>query len=182
MTSSDNPMAGGSPFGDAVHPEMQWPPAMSPPPSPSAPQAADPYAPTGWSSPFEDFVAPSGQRCLLRKMDISDLLQAGILEHMDTLGGIVDNEVIRPATGQPPVDVRKVMKNPQVLGKLVPMLDKVLAVVVEKPTLHPKPAPGEERVEGRAYIDAVSIADKIAIFNRAAGDLDDLKSVRPEPA
>jgi hypothetical protein len=141
---------------------------------------ADPYAAQAWSSPYEDFTTPSGQRCLLKKLQLPDLIQAGLLDQMDQLSGIVDSEVIRKAQGQPPLDPAKMLRNPASVKAFLPLIDRVVMLVVERPALHEKPGDGEERVQGRAYIDAVSLADKIAIFTRASGDLEDLKSVREE--
>lgn len=202
MTSSEynNETPGNLPFAGASGEQLYgMPPTHFPPLQPEqreqrmgeaifgAGYAGPPQAPvdryavtTGWSSPYEDFTVPSGQKCLLKKLDLGDLVSAGLLEQFDSLGGIVDNELIRPAEGQPPIDVRKAMSDPKQMKALLPVLDKVLKVVVVKPQLQDPPANGEQRMSGVAYVDAVSLVDKIAIFNHAAGDLDDLKSIRPE--
>lgn len=155
--------------------------ATTPTPSMQAPpEQEDPYAvSTGWSRNTEDFVTPSGQRCLLKRLELPDLISAGLLDEMDSLGEIVDGN-IRSSQGQPPVDVRKAMRNPSTIKTILPILDRVLKAVVVLPVLHDAPPQGEQRVEGRAYLDAVSLADKMAIFNRASGDMEDLKSFREE--
>lgn len=192
MTSSEYrdmtgafPVSGQAPSGEYVYgPNPMATSASHFPASPLPPQAppVDPYAPTGaWSSPYEDFTTPSGQRCLIKKLDLPDLVSAGLLDQMDNLSPLAD-EAIRRGEGQPPIDVMKAMRNPATIRAILPVLDKVLKMVVVKPELHDAPAPGEPLVPGRAYLHAVSLTDKMAIFNRAAGEMDDLKSLREESA
>lgn len=134
---------------------------------------ADPYAPTAWGKPSEeDFVCPSGQVCLVRRVDVMDLLGGGLLNSVDFLTEIVKTDHIPNATrapGQAAADAAgkagKAVQDPEQFGKFAKSVDGVVLRVVAKPELHPVPPEGAKRINGRVYIDSVSTSDKFAIFN-----------------
>lgn len=135
--------------------------------------AEDPYAPTAWGLPSEeDFTCPSGQVCLVRRVDIMDLLGEGLLNSVDFLTDVVRNEHIPNATASPAqrdAIAQKasdsVTSDPKGLASFAKSVDGVVIRVVAKPELHPVPPEGAARVNGRVYIDSVSTSDKFAIFN-----------------
>lgn len=133
----------------------------------------DPYAPTAWGGSIEeDFVCPSGQVCLVRKLDVIDLVAEGVLNSVDFLTETVQSKHINAATvtpGQLAEVAAKATDNlaedPEKFALFSEAVNKVVLRVVAKPELQPVPAPGLPRVNGVVYIDAVRSADKFAIFN-----------------
>jgi hypothetical protein len=180
MAHSDQPF---TPPTFEAYPSYQFPPPVSPHSAP-APTQADAYAPTAWGASTEEFTAPSGQRCLLRKPDIAQLFAAGILDQVNSLAGVADENVLR-AKGLPPIDMDKLIREPETISKLTSLLDKVLPMLVAAPPLFPsqddegKPIPAEERVPGRAYVDYVDFTDKVAIFTKAMSGLKVVEPFRP---
>lgn len=166
------------PFGVPVHASINFPS----PESTSAPAPAlvlDPYAPTAWGQTAEDFVCPSGQRCRVKKAQIQQLLQMGILDSVNSLSGVVDLEVIAKAQGLPPIDqIKELSKNQDKMNALFEVIDKAVCYAVEMPKLWPVPAEGEERVVGRVYIDSVDLRDRIAIFEKVFGAISAMKPFR----
>jgi hypothetical protein len=83
MAHSDQPATTTPPvFDPYAHPHpaqqpaaYQFPAPVAPPSAPE-PTQADAYAPTAWGASTEEFTAPSGQRCLLRKPDIAKPIPA----------------------------------------------------------------------------------------------------------
>lgn len=157
-------------------------------------QLVDKYAPTSWGKTSEDLVCPSGQVCLVRQVDIVDLLKEGILNQVDFLTSIVANEHI-PAGSVPPQQkpeglddkaIKVLMDNPEKMTDFGVVIDKVVVYTILKPKLHlpPRDADGKiddsKKVEGLVYTDSVNLTDKTFIFNHAFGNSDALKSVREE--
>jgi hypothetical protein len=194
MAHSDQPATTTPPvFDPYAHPHpaqqpaaYQFPAPVAPPSAPE-PTQADAYAPTAWGASTEEFTAPSGQRCLLRKPDIAKLFAAGLLDQVNSLVGITDTNVWA-AKGLPPIDMKKLIQEPDTIVKLTELLDKVLPMLVAAPTLlsaqdaEGKPIPAEERVAGAAYIDYVDFVDKVAIFSKAMSGLKVAEPFRPGSA
>lgn len=134
---------------------------------------ADPYAATSWGQPVEqDFTCPSGQRCLLRRVDIMELMGSGLLNNLDFLTSIVSTKHIPHAESggrhAPPTEttaLANIAKNADQLAEFQNVLRKIVVRVVVKPQIFEVPADGEERVNGRVYVDTVAMTDSIAIFN-----------------
>lgn len=159
----------------------------SAPASPARP-AEDPYAATTWGLPDKQpFTCPSGQRCLLRRVDIMDLLGTSMLNKLDFLTSIVSSEHIPNASGKPSSktaqpDVAKALQDKQSLMDFRAVIDDTVIRVVVRPEIHPIPPEGEDRVDGLVYVDSVSFTDKTEIFNWAVRgqNVDDLKRFREE--
>lgn len=140
-------------------------------------KSKDPYAPTAWAQSEYDFVTPSGQRCLLRPLDQQALLQAGILDKATRLPGIVADEVIAKAEGQPP-KLNKI-PNAEQLGDLFGIVDIIVTMAVVKPEILPVPTDGGQRVQGAVYVDSIRLSDRMAIMEEALGEVKKLDSFRP---
>lgn len=133
----------------------------------------DPYAPTAWGGPVEqDFRCPSGQVCLVRTIDVMDLVAEGILNSVDFLTETVQAKHITAATATPgqfaEVSAKatdNLAEDPEKFSQFMEAVNKVLLRVVAKPVLHPVPPAGAPRINGVVYIDTVKTADKFAIFN-----------------
>jgi hypothetical protein len=151
------------------------------------------YAPTTWGATEElyDFTCPSGQVCQVKRVGLSDLLQAGLLDEMDTLGDLMQTNVVQPAKGKGPQDrqpkkptkaqaaaaeeqaVADLMKNPKQFAAMSRLLERVVAVMVVQPKVV-SPWDGDkkivDRVEGVIYTDSIRFEDQMALFGEAMGD------------
>jgi hypothetical protein len=136
---------------------------------PLATAAEDPYAATSWGQPSEqDFTCPSGQKCRVRRVDIMDLLGGGILNDLDFLTSMVNETHIPNAgPGKSNAALQGIVGDTKNLAKFQRTMTDVVLRVVIRPELHPVPAEGEPRIDGRVYIDSVQMTDKIALFNWA---------------
>jgi hypothetical protein len=132
-------------------------------------EAFDPYAATAWGQPSEqDFTCPSGQKCRVRRVDIMDLLGGGILNDLDFLTSMVNETHIPNAgPGKSNAALQGIVGDTKNLAKFQRTMTDVVLRVVIRPELHPVPAEGEPRIDGRVYIDSVQMTDKIALFNWA---------------
>jgi hypothetical protein len=147
-------------------------------PNPAAPETTSPYAVTSWGSPFFDFKTPSGQLCQLKKVDVAELAQAGILDQVSRLPGVA-GELIAKAEGQPPT-VEPVLPDKDTIAAVVDLMNVLIPLVVVQPKIWPLPEGDETRKPDRIYADSVEIADRIAIMNRVLGGLQKLDSFRIE--
>lgn len=142
------------------------------------------YVPTTWGSYDEEFEVPSGQLCRVRKLDFADVMGSGLMDKLNTLQGVVDRNV-RKGEGQPPVDPMKMMTDRRTAAQFASLLNQVTTLVVTEPHVEMPPDKKSERVDGVIYADTVGLADKMAIFQYAMGDLGKLESFRSgadEPA
>ncbi len=116
------------------------------------------YAPTVWGAvELYDFTCPSGQLVQLKKVSLSDLMQAGMLDEMDTLGSLMQSDAIDPAQGKRPSDrqpkkptkkeaaaakeaeenaaVQELMKNPKQFGAMTRLMERMVCVMVVQPAI-----------------------------------------------
>ena len=137
--------------------------------------AEDPYAPKTWGAPAEeDFVCPSGQRCLIRRVDPLDLLGGGLLNGVDFITEVVQSEHIPNATKRGSqaqelagAALTNLSESPERMAKFKSSVDSVVIHAVVKPEISPVPNEGFPRTNGVVYVDSISSTDKIAIFNYA---------------
>lgn len=128
----------------------------------------DPYAPSVWGSDEFDFVAPSGQRCRLRRLQIEALVEAGILDKVSRLPGLAE-ELVEKAEGAPPA---KEIPSREQIRAVVEICNELLPLAVVRPTISRMPDPeaedpkDRERQPGRIYPDSVDIWDRVAIMER----------------
>lgn len=149
------------------------------------------YAPTAWGKSFEELTCPSGQLCLVRKLQPADLT-SGILGGTDILAEMVNQEIQEAQRG--PQDHKKSQKQTEqeILQKvgealkdkdgLDSMVDSVVCKAVVEPHIEPVPKEFTDRKIGVVYVDSISFTDKMHVFNFAMQGLDKVKSFRGEPA
>lgn len=153
-------------------------PIYAPPSAAPADQApsADPYAITAWADSGYDFRVPSGQLCRLRKLDPAKLAVSGILDKITRLPGLAQDQIDR-AEGAPPMKADE-MPSADAVSALSEVLSMLVPLAVEKPTIYPVPAEGEERVTGRVYLDSVDFTDQVAIMERVTGGVRKMDAFR----
>jgi hypothetical protein len=144
----------------------------------------DPYQVTSWGESEEDFRAPSGQLCRLRKIDPTDLLEMGILDEVSRLPGLVQSGPMATAQGKPPQDDNRLLldmlKDPTKLEGLMGLMDKLVAYVVVRPSV--QVWDGKiERVPGQVYTDMIHLGDRMAIMEHAMGAVRKLDNFRTGP-
>jgi hypothetical protein len=167
----------------AAH-EAEYSLAPHPVPSQGVRPDADPYQVTSWGESEEDFRAPSGQLCRLRKVDPTDLLEMGILDEVSRLPGLVQSGPMAEAQGKPPQDDNRILlemlKDPAKLEGLMGLMDKLVAYVVVRPSV--KVWDGKSgRVPGQVYTDMIHLGDRMAIMEHAMGAVRKLDNFREGP-
>lgn len=142
-------------------------------------EPTDRYAATQWGTFDQEFEVPSGQLCRVRKLDFADVMGSGLMDKLNTLQGVVDKQV-RKGEGQPPVDPMKMMTDRRTAVQFASLLNQVTCMVVTAPHVEMPPDDKAKREDGVIYADTVGLADKMAIFQFAMGDLGKLESFRGE--
>lgn len=156
------------------------------------------YAATSWGgSPFTELTMPSGQLCLVRKLQPMDLANGQLLGSSDILAEIVNGQIegaksVGPRDHLKSKAVREEEVRTRVIeslsetvkstGGMESMIDNVVIKAVVEPQIHPAPEEYSDRHEGVVYVDTVSFSDKMKIFNWVMGGLDQAKSFRGETA
>jgi hypothetical protein len=141
-------------------------------------------------------TTPSGSECVAERVGMAGLVKTGTLGEGDSLTDFVDRKHIRRVRGakgqgdHDKIDIHSLMKDPQALGKVVMLIDRVMPVVVKDPVvrLHfvdlDKPDKDgnetrrlseEERAdvmdaEGECvWTDQIPLEDKMFLFNWSVG-------------
>lgn len=157
------------------------------------------------SSEGEELTLSSGQTCLARKMSIESMINAGMLAEADSLTSAVTKYTKKVKGGQPSkaakngvpttqsveVDEQKFLSDPTALKSMITLMDRALPHIVISPVvrLHftdqvvgktkvTQMIPVEDRQEGVVYTDTIDFADKVELFNFAAGGLGSMLAFR----
>ncbi len=140
-------------------------------------------------------TTPSGSQCSAERVGMTGLVRAGVLTEGDTLTDLVDKKHVRRVRGgktadHEQIDVMSLARDPEALGRVVMLVDRVMPFVVKDPVvrLHfvefTERAPDgamtrrltdEERateieISGSCiWTDQIPLEDKMFIFNWAVG-------------
>jgi len=135
----------------------------------------DEFAVTSWGEsapePF-GITLPSGQRCLVRKLEMEDVLAHGLLNDLDSFStSLLEDEESKDESAE---DVMKSFQDSEKFTKLTATVNKIVMITVLRPSVYPKPESSMHpvtretiagiRIPGRAYVDQISFMDKMAIF------------------
>jgi hypothetical protein len=138
---------------------------------------SDPYAPVVWGGAEYDYRTPSGQLCRLRRLPIEELAKKGILNQISRLPGLTA-ELVTKSQGLPPE--KQEMPTDEHISVITEVVNKLTPIVVVAPKVWPLPEDGEERVDGRVYVDSIDFTDRVAIMHRVVGPLTGLDSFRDQ--
>lgn len=151
--------------------------------------AANPYAPTGWGANEReemDLVTPSGQNCRVRRLERDDVIDLGLLKHLDTFTPLLLDTKMSDAEKVQRAEAL-VRKNPHAMGDMFGAVDKVVEAACVSPRVtfnqdHEYMGGPMEWADptftATIYIKRIDIVDRMAIFNAAFGrSIDQLKSV-----
>lgn len=162
----------------------------------------DEYAVVGaWGqSPYQQLVVPSGQKCLVKKIDMEDLISLDVARDVDTVSGVAAENVAK-AQGKAPADRKTkqptksealaieqakaadIAKDPDAIKKHVGLIRKIVCFAVQMPKIHPVPTPDPMRRElGKVYVDSIGFKDQMEIFKFAMSATTDAETFREEPA
>jgi hypothetical protein len=162
------------------------------------------YAATTWGQPTTyELTCPSGQKCLLRKIDPFDMLETDLLDKLDFVTSVVMNKHVKNANmgnverikaqraireGKTDIEAAKdmaaadIMNDPKKLKDFKDVMDSVLVVAVVAPSIKKPPADQDDRVEGVVYTDTVDFSDKMAVFEKVMEGVKVAERFRGEPA
>lgn len=162
-------------------------PPMATAASPSGMDEGDArYAPTTWGTAagtfLEDLVVPSGQLCQVRRPGVEGLIQAGVLNDLDSLTAIVDNKHVKRALGQKQIDASQLKIDGKMIENIMHVTDRIVCYVVVQPRIEMTPNDPTRRESGVIYADMVDLQDKMFILNYAVGGTRDLERFRGELA
>jgi hypothetical protein len=153
----------------------------------------------------EELTLPSGQTCRARKVTVTSMIEAGILNNADSLTAMVDQYTRKVKGGKgvvdgTPVVDNKILGDSQALKMMIEMADRSLPAIVISPVvvLHfservvgkttvTKKLNDEERAVIRAatpgviFTDQIDLEDKMELFEWGVGGLKAFSSFREEP-
>jgi hypothetical protein len=139
------------------------------------------YAPKSWTNNEFEFTVPSGDKCLLRKLDPLMLVEHGLMDKLDFATSVVMNTHVKNAQrsnverlkaeraqteASDAAAIRGLMQKPEEISKFREVMDLVLTLAVVAPEMHLPPDNGDARNDGWFYTDRVPFNDKMAIFNK----------------
>lgn len=149
-----------------------------------APPVQDKYALSSWgASAYEDLHLPSGQLCLVKRVGIEGLLQAGVIHDIDPLQKLVREHEDRVQGKDAPdanQQMMEILKDDTQIASLIHLLNRVLCYVVEKPNVQMAPNDVTKRVDGVVYTDSVELEDKLYILTWTIGGAEKVAQFRKE--
>lgn len=152
----------------------------------------DPYAVTSWgvvNAPF-DMTTPSGQKCLVRKLEMEDVLAHGLINELDGISTALIDENAPEEEQESGASLLVAFKDTDKFGRLEKTINKIVQITVVQPVIYGipdevlnpqtrKPEAGP-RVEGRAYVDQISFMDKMSIFGKVFEGFKGLEQFRED--
>ena len=127
--------------------------------------------------PFDYEIKESGQMCLVRRMDMGDLLKLGIAEELDFMSkALMSNDQPDKVGGEA---VSAVLIKSENFSKMEQMINSVVLEGVIKPKLQPVPRDDAARQPGQLYIDSIPFNDRLELFS-VIFDSDGLSTFRQE--
>ena len=139
------------------------------------------YTASAWgTTPTFEVTVPSGQTCLVRELTVERLIEMGLLQAINSLEGIIGNQVLPAVEGKKPVevDMTSLMKNADQLTAVIDLVNTIVCEAVVAPKVYPVPDPGGDRVMGLVYVDSIGLGDRFALFGEVTGNLDSLATFR----
>lgn len=146
-----------------------------------APQDPSAYAASAWGGRNEfEVTVPSGQKCLCKELSVERLIEMGLLQAINSLEGLVSNQVLPAAQGQRTVqvDMATLVKSADKLTAVLELVNTIVVEAVVAPVVHAVPPLGEARVQGLVYVDSIDLTDRFALFSEVTGNLESLSSFR----
>lgn len=134
----------------------------------------DEFAITSWSKakdykkPFK-FTCPSGQKTLIHRLDMADLLKLGVAENLDLMAkALMATDETAEQSENKPDDAAEatseIIRNAENFSKLEGTINKVCQAGVIKPKLHLPPRDEAARQSGLTYVDSIFFEDRMALF------------------
>jgi hypothetical protein len=133
--------------------------------------------PTENDGPFEH-TCPSGKKCLVRRLEMTDILKLGLIEDMDFMAKAL---VEKP--GDEGKDESTIIGSALAQGENFSKLESTVNLIVQAGVLAPKlqlpPRDENARQDGIRYVDKVSFTDRMDLFS-VIFDSDGLTTFREE--
>lgn len=158
----------------------------------------------GTAEQLFDLECPSGQTCQVRRPGPQGLIDAGLLDSLDTLTGLIKTEHLDRVDGKINVaDVKAFVANTSSVRDGLQLMNRVVIYCVVQPELHPAPVPRDKctrcggtgvvqgtvaacpdctRIPGLAYVDQVDLEDQAFIMQYVMGGTKSLETFRTERA
>lgn len=129
-----------------------------------------------WGASTEyDWTAPSGQQARLRRLKPEQLVEAGLLNKLNSLSVTVDG-IVRQSEGQPPQKALSTEDISTITG-LLDLMQVLVPMIVVEPQVLPDPRE-EPREEGKLYVSDIDLVDRIALMNESVEALAKLNNFR----
>lgn len=141
------------------------------------------YRPTTWGnqgSGLIELTCPSGQLCLARRPGVNGLIEAGVLNDLDSLTAIVNEKHISRVKGEVKIDTEGIVKDKQSLDSVFHMMDRIVTYVVVEPKISMTPNDVTTRKPDVIYTDMIALEDRMFIMNFAVGGTRDIESFRAQ--
>lgn len=144
----------------------------------------DPYALTGWNKEEKegqfDFTLPTGQRCLLRKLKLEDILELNMVDAYDTFSALLMAENRANSDMEMGISILHVLSDEEKRQKLMGKIDPILPIVILQPQVLAKVPAGRTKNPAKTYVDDIPLEDRIAIFGAVFQGLGGMSSFRQE--
>jgi hypothetical protein len=145
-------------------------------------------------------TTPSGQTCHATRMGLPGIIKAGVLGEADSLTAFVDKRHIKRVRGgngvedHDEINMESILKDPDQLGKIIMLVDRVLPLVVQDPVVEKHftdekddagkditvRIPDDKRQSGVVYTDMIGLEDKMYLFNWTVGGTADAERFSEE--
>jgi len=140
------------------------------------------FVPAGWGAvkPKFDLDLPSGARVKVEHLEITELLQLGIIDSIDSFSKKLLPAVQDAASSgksQEEIVGENVVKDIDQFGDVLKVVDKVVARAIVEPKVHvaPKSKKGKnpELDPDKFYAHLIPLEDRMAVFEAVLPDMSD---------
>lgn len=148
--------------------------------------AADEFAIAQWGQVQENqtVVCPSGQKVLVKTLEMEEIVSLGLINELDTFTGMFDDAESESAQSGDDLDFLKRITEGGKFENFMGTLDKVIMAATVKPVVIGR-VPADEvagyLAKGQVPINKISMADKMAIFSVGFQGLGDMADFREGP-
>lgn len=126
--------------------------------------------------PFDYTLKETGQKCLVRRLDMGDLLKLGVAEELDFMSKSLMTEESSESAAN---TISSVMMKSKNFANMEKMINLVVLEGIVKPKVQPVPEHEAARQPGQIYIDAIPFNDRLELF-AVIFDSEGLSTFRPE--
>lgn len=133
-----------------------------------------------WKQKKEPTLLPSGKYMVLKHTSLATFLQTGSIPN--SLMQMIQAAMGDKSGKKVEVEVAKMLEKPEGLKDLFEAVDSFMCATAVEPRVYPTPTDEAARRDELLYVDEIDLDDKMFVFTRAVGGVEEVAPFRAKPA